>query len=109
MPEWNFFAFDSVAVAKSMLIPTQEAVRNHDLTGWHKMFDLLSATHLRPHVWGNGLCYIPPYTLVTDLPSQNAISRDVIPDETNFGLRRTLQTFVELISQHFVVSRRTKL
>ncbi len=108
MPEWNFFAFDSVAVAKSMLVPAQEAVRNRDLAAWQKVFDLLNGTHLRPHVSriGIGTCYISPYTLVDAIGPQLAISRDTIPDESQFGLRRTLQTFVELISRHFIQSGR---
>jgi hypothetical protein len=107
MPEWNFFAFDTVAVAHSILAPAQEAVRNHDLAAWQKVFDVLNGTHFLPHISRNGHCYVQPYTLVSGIVApQFAISRDNIPDESDFGLRRTLQTFVEFMSPHSVQSRR---
>lgn len=110
MPEWNFFAFDSVAVAKSMLTPAQEAVRNRDLPAWQKIFDLLNGTPVRPLVSSLIGYHILPYSLVTGpVAPQNVISRDVIPDESHVGLRKTLQTFVEQASPLFVTSKRTKI
>lgn len=38
-----------------------------------------------------------------------AISRDIIPNESDFGLRRTLQTFVEFVSPLSIQSNRVKL
>lgn len=110
MPEWNFFAFDSVAVAKSVLLPAQEAVRNRDLAAWQKVFDILNTTHFRPHVSRRGFSYNSPYTLVNGIVTpEHAILRGTIAEESSFGLRRTLQTFIELISRHFVSSLRVKL
>ena len=110
MPEWNFFAFDTVAVANSILAPAQEAIRNRDLAAWQKVFDVLNGTHFLPHISRNGHCYVRPHSLVSGIVApQFAISRDNIPDESDFGLRRTLQTFVEFMSPHSVQSRRVKL
>jgi hypothetical protein len=110
MPEWFFFAFNAQTVAKAMLEPAQEAVRKRDLPAWQKTFDLLKRTHYPPHVSLTGHYSPMEFTLVDGCVAPKfAISRDKIPEESDFGLRRTLQTFVEFVSPHRIASRRTRV
>ena len=110
MPEWHFFAFDPIAVANSILTPAQVAARNRDLAAWQKVFDILSGTHFQPHLSPSGNCHVLPYSLVDGIVAPRfAISRDIIPNESDFGLRRTLQTFIEFVSPLSIQSTRVKL
>jgi hypothetical protein len=110
MPQWYFFAFPSQRVAKALLEPAQEAIRNRDLPAWQKIFDLLKQTPYPPRVSLSGTYDITNYTLVDGcVASKFAISRDRIPEESDFGLRRTLQTFVEFVSPHRIESNRTRV
>ena len=110
MPEWFLFAFNAQLVAKAMLEPAQEAVRKRDLPAWQKTFDLLKRTQYPPRVSLTGHYSPMEFTLVDGCVAPKfAISRDKIPDETDFGLRRTLQTFVEFVSPFRIASRRTRV
>jgi len=95
MPEWNFFAFHAGAVSRLMLEPAQSAVRNGDLQAWQKVYDQLSETRYSPHVSPAGWDYSPNKNNIAF-----KIQRDKIPEESEFGLRRTLETFVEQVSLH---------
>jgi hypothetical protein len=105
MPTWEFFAFKSNEVAKALLLPTQNAIRNGDLAAWQKVYDKLNSYHYPPHVngfsWGG--------TIVENYANRpDAISRDAVPDEGSFALRKQLQTFVELVSRHHLESWSTR-
>src|SRR5579872_4812092 len=93
MPVWYFFAFDARAVTEAMLQPVQHAVRSRDLAAWAKAYDLLSRTRYAPRA------YRQWYS-----PNENSIVTDIVPDkipsESEFGIRRTLQTFIEQASAH---------
>lgn len=101
MPEWNWFAFNAQSVSMVMLQPAQDAVRNRDLGSWQKIYDQLSQTHSRPYVsryYGTLVRYTPnKYTIIE--PENTDLSRDEIPQETGFPLRRALQMFVEHVAQ----------
>jgi len=92
MPRWEWFAFNSNAVASAILQPAQQAVRNRDLSAWQKLYDQLSETHCRPYVSAYG--YSPNKTTLIE-PGRDELSRSEVPQESSFALRRTLQTFVE--------------
>jgi hypothetical protein len=110
MPQWYFFAFPSQHVAKAILEPVQGAIRNRDLPAWHKIFDLLKQTPYPPRVSLSGTYDLTNYTLGDGcVASKFAISRDRIPEESDFGLRRTLQTLVEFVSPHRIKSKRTRV
>ena len=92
MPVWYWFAFDPKAVASAVLQPAQQAVRDVDLAAWQKTFDQLSETHPRPYVSVYG--YSPnKATIIT--PGRDELTRNTVPKESDFPLRRALQTFVE--------------
>ena len=99
MPEWNWFAFNAQSVSMAMLQPVQDAVRKHDLVSWQKLYDQLSQTYTRPYVsryYGTPVQYMPnKYTIVG---SGSGLSRDEVPGEGTFALRRALQMFVEQVS-----------
>lgn len=101
MPQWNWFAFDAQSVAMAMLQPVQDAVRKRDLVSWQKIHDQLSQTHTRPHVsryYGTPIRYTTnSYTIFT--ARDPGLSRDEIPEQASFSLRRALQVFVEHVSQ----------
>ncbi len=101
MPMWSLFAFDAESVAEAILRPAQEAVRNRDLLEWQKVFDQLNRTHYCPSV--SGKWYSPLASTITgSVGRRDALTPDNIPEESSFGLRRTLQTFVEQASPHRV-------
>ena len=99
MPFWNFFAFDSRSVAEAVLQPAEEAIRSRNLPLWQKVFNLLSRSHYSPRVsYGR---YSPNETPLTGcVAKKDTLSAELIPEESAFGLRRTLQTFVEQIATH---------
>lgn len=101
MPEWNWFAFNAESVSMAMLQPAQDAVRKRDLICWQKIYDQLSQTHTCPYLsrfYGTPIRYTPnKYTIIT--PGHTELSRDEIPEEAGFPLRRALQMFVEQVSQ----------
>src|SRR5215471_7457935 len=101
MPEWNFFAFNAYAVAKALLVPAQEAVRERDLAAWQKVYDKLNTFHYPPHDSG----FSWEGTIIANHASRNELSRDQVPDESNFALRRCQQTFIELVSKYRLESR----
>lgn len=95
MPMWEWFAFDSIAVSSAILEPAQQAIRSRDLAAWQQLYDELSQTHYRPSV--SRLGYRPnKATIIT--PDRDKLSRDEVPQETAFPLKRALQTFVEQVS-----------
>jgi hypothetical protein len=99
MPMWEWFAFDSTAVSSAILQPAQQAIRNRDLAAWQRVYDQLSQTHYRPYLssYGSALGYSPNNaTIIT--PGRDKVSRDQVPQESAFPLRRALQTFVEQVS-----------
>jgi hypothetical protein len=101
MPEWHFFAFRSKDVSKALLTPAQEAVRNHDLSAWQKVYDKLNTCHYPPRASG----FSWEGTIIQNFANSSQLSRDQVPDETLPGLRKCLQTFVELVSSHHLESR----
>lgn len=105
MPEWHFFAFNSRDVSKALLAPAQEAVRNRDLSEWQKIYDKLNIYHYPPHRSG----FSWEGTIIQNFASSARLSRDQVPSESLPGLRKCLQTFVELVSSHHVQSRCTRV
>jgi hypothetical protein len=105
MPEWHFFAFNSKAVSKALLIPAQEAVRNRDLPAWQQVYDKLNSYHYPPYTSG----FSWEGTIIQNFEQNLRLSPDRMPDETDFVLRRCLQTFVELVSSNHLVSRCTRV
>jgi hypothetical protein len=101
MPEWNFFAFHANAVAKALLVPAQEAVRGRDLAAWQKVYDALNTFHYPPYDSG----FSWEGTIIANNAPRNELSRDQVPDESNFTLWRCLQTFIELVSKYRLESR----
>lgn len=99
MPEWNWFAFHPSAVSKSVLEPAQKAVRERDLAVWQDLYDFLSQTHTRPYL-SNLRTKLSPHkgTIFTATAGADTLTRDEIPEETSFPLRRALQIFVEQLS-----------
>jgi hypothetical protein len=97
MPEWNFFAFNANGAAKALLLPAQEAVRNRDLPAWQLVYDKLNSYHYPPHASG--------FSWEGTIAAAGQLSRNQVPAESSDDLRRCLQTFVELVSSHRVVSR----
>jgi hypothetical protein len=89
---WEWFAFDSKALASSILEPAQQPVRTQDLATWQTVFDRLSQTNPRPHVsiWG----FSPNATTIIT-PGRDDLVRDQVSQESDFPLRRALQTVVE--------------
>lgn len=96
MPEWNWFAFHSLGVSKSVLEPAQKAVRERDLPTWQKIYDLLSQIHTRPYVSHNVSLSPNKYTIITN--GRDELTRNEIPDESSFPLRRALQMVIEQVS-----------
>jgi hypothetical protein len=100
MPEWNWFAFNTQSVSMAMLQPVQDAVRKRDLASWQGIYEQLALTHTRPYVsryYGTPVQYTPnKYTII--IPGRDALSRDEVPEEGTFPLRRALQMFVEHVS-----------
>jgi hypothetical protein len=99
VPMWEWFAFDSTAVSSAILQPAQQAIRNRDLAAWQNVYDQLSQTHYHPYLssYGSPLGYSPnKATIIT--PGRDKLSRDEVPQESAFPLRRALQTFVEQVS-----------
>jgi hypothetical protein len=92
----GFLAFDAGAVAKTMFLPAQEAVRNRDLGAWQKVYDSLNRCHL-------------PYgdrTIIENLSSlKPKLSRDEVPDEPNWVLQMALRDYLWLASSHRMRSR----
>lgn len=101
MPEWHFFAFNSKAVSKALLMPAQEAVRKRDLPAWQQVYDKLNSYHYPPH--GSGFSW--EGTIIQNFAQNSQLSRDQVPEESLHVLRRCLQTFVELVSSHHLESR----
>jgi hypothetical protein len=96
MSEWEWFAFDSSAVSSAVLQPAHRSIRERDLAAWQKVYDQLSQTHCRSHVYPYGAYSPVESTIIT--PGRDKLSRDEVPQESDFPLRRALQTFVEQVS-----------
>lgn len=104
MPRWEWFAFHPTVVSSAILQPAQQAIRNRDLAAWQKVYDQLSQTHYRAYLspYGSALPYSPNKgTIIT--PGTDELSRDEVPQESAFPLRRALQTFVEQVSSLCII------
>jgi hypothetical protein len=97
MPVWYFFAFDAIAVEQAMLQRAQEAIRNRDVARWKKVHDLLQRTHASVITRGY---FSPGLSILQCVGKEKVLSSESVPEESDFAVRRTLQTFVEQASQH---------
>jgi hypothetical protein len=96
---WEWFAFNSTAVSSAILQPAQQAIRNRDLAAWQEVYDQLSQTYFRPYLssYGSPVRYSPIKAAIIT-PGRDQLSRDEVPLESAFPLRRALQTFIEQVS-----------
>lgn len=91
-----FLAFDARAVAHTIFLPAQKAVRNRDLGAWQEVYDSLNRCHL-PY------CHLPngDRTIIENLASlEPKLSRDEVPDESNWVLQMALRGYLRLASSH---------
>ena len=92
----GFLAFDAGAVAHTILLPAQKAVRNRDLGAWQEVYDRLNRCH-QPY------CHLPngDRTIIENLASlKPRLSRDEVPDESNWVLQMALRDYLWLASSH---------
>jgi len=99
----NALAFDAKAVAALMFLPAQEAVRNRDLAAWQKVYDNLNRCRHSPDPVG--YFRLPERTIIGNYSSLKELSRDKVPDESNYILQMALRDFLRLISNHRMESR----